>query len=153
MNASITALNNAVQDTLETLAFTEAVPLAADRVRPLPAPFYVTTVEVKQPYAGSIRLMIGRELAISLVSSMLGGSDPMDDATVQDGLSELVNTISGRILAQLVDNSSSFDLGIPQTIFMETARPRGSDVLVRQTYALNEGSIELELAFKKAQAA
>ncbi|HYX31660.1 MAG TPA: chemotaxis protein CheX [Oligoflexus sp.] len=153
MNASITALNNAVQDTLETLAFTEAVPVAAARVEPLSAPFYVTTLEVKQPYAGSIRLMIGRELAISLVSSMLGGSDPMGDASVQDGLCELVNTISGRILAHLVDNSSSFDLGIPQTIFMETARPRDPDVLVRQTYALNEGSIELELAFKKGQAA
>ncbi len=150
---SLKALNEAVQDTLETLTFADVTPVDAKNLAPLEAPFYITTVEVKRPYSGYIRLMIHRDLAISLVGSMLGCSDRMEEAWVQDGLSELVNTIGGRILAHLVDSYSSFDLGIPQTEFMEKDRLRASGVLVRQSYAVNEGHLELELEFRKAQAA
>lgn len=150
---SLNALNDAVQDTLETLTYCEVTPVPRDTYPALDAPLYITTVEVKRPYAGYIRLMISRDMAISLVGSMLGCSDRMEEEWVQDGLSELVNTIGGRILAHLVDTYSSFDLSIPQTVFVEKVLPARLGVLVRQAYALDGGHFELELEFKKAQAA
>lgn len=150
---SLNALNDAVQDTLETLTFCEAAPAPAHSYPPLHVPLYITTVEVKRPYAGYIRLMISRKVAISLVGAMLGCSDRMEEEWVQDALSELVNTIGGRILAHLVDSYSSFDLGIPQTMFVENEIPDRLGVLVRQAYALPDGFVELELEFKRAQAA
>jgi CheY-specific phosphatase CheX len=150
---SLNAINEAVQDTLETLTYSEATPVPADSCPARGTPYYLTTVEVKRPYAGFIRLMISREMAISLVGSMLGCSDQMEESWVHDGLSELVNTIGGRILAHLVDTYSSFDLGIPQTVFVETMQSGPVGVLVRQVYAVNEGFVELELEFKRAQAA
>jgi CheY-specific phosphatase CheX len=150
---SLNALKDAVQDTLETLAFAEAQPVDAGSVTPLTLPYYITTVEVKRPYVGHIRLMIGRDLAISLIGNMLACSDPMEEEWVKDGLSELVNTMGGRILAHLVDKSDSFDLGIPQTELVERDGQRRSGVLARQIFAVNEGSLELELEFDKAQAA
>lgn len=150
---SLSALNDAVQDTLETLTYADVSPVEIGSFPTVCAPFYITTVEVKRPYFGFIRLMISRDLAISLVGSMLGCSDRMEEEWVQDGLSELVNTIGGRILAHLVDTYSSFDLGIPQTELVETDRRDPGGLLVRQAYAVNEGHIELELEFKKAQAA
>ncbi|WP_141734258.1 chemotaxis protein CheX [Oligoflexus tunisiensis] len=150
---SLNAINEAVQDTLETLTYSEATPIPAESCPARGAPYYMTTVEVKRPYAGFIRLMISRDMAISLVGSMLGCSDQMEEEWVHDGLSELVNTIGGRILAHLVDTYSSFDLGIPQTVFVEKVQPGPSGVLVRQAYAVNEGHVELELEFNRAQAA
>jgi CheY-specific phosphatase CheX len=150
---SLNALNEAVQDTLETLTFKEAQPVdAANRVS-LRVPCYITTVAVNRPYCGVIRLKIGRDLAIGLVGSMLGSTQPIEEAWVHDGLSELVNTIGGRILARLVDAYSSFDLGIPETVFVEKESGPAEGVLIRQIFAVDEGSIELELEFKKAQAA
>lgn len=150
---SLNALNEAVQDTLETLTFKEALPVDAASVVSLRAPYYITTVAVNRPYCGVIRLKIGRELAISLVGSMLGSPQPIEEAWVQDGLSELVNTIGGRILARLVDAYSSFDLGIPETVFVANDLGPAEGVLIRQIYAVEESSIELEVEFKKAQAA
>ena len=71
---------------------------------------------------------------------------------MQDGLSELVNTIGGRILAHLVDSSSSFDLGIPQTECVDGLRPAAHSVLVYQAFAVHEGQLALELDFQKAHA-
>jgi CheY-specific phosphatase CheX len=150
---SLDALNDAVQDTLETLAFAEAQPVDAKSVAPLEAPFYITTVEVRRPYAGHLRLMISRDLAISLIGSMLACSGQMEEEWLQDGLSELVNTIGGRILAHLVDKSSSFDLGIPQTELVDKERLQDSSVLVRQVYAVNESHLELALQLNMTQAA
>jgi CheY-specific phosphatase CheX len=150
---SLNALNDAVQDTLETLTFKEALPVDAASVVSLRAPYYKTTVAVNRPYCGVIRLKIGRDLAIDLVGSMLGSPQSMEEAWVHDGLSELVNTIGGRILAQLVEAYSSFDLGIPETILVEKDVGPTDGVLLRQTYAVDESSIELELEFRNAQAA
>ena len=66
------ALSEAVQNTLETLAFQEAIPVESGSYDPLQGPLYVTTVEVKRPYAGTIRLIITREVAQHLIGSMLG---------------------------------------------------------------------------------
>jgi CheY-specific phosphatase CheX len=150
---SLNAINEAVQDTLETLTYSEATPIPAENCPARGLPYYMTSVEVKRPYTGYIRLIISRDMAMNLVASMLGCSDRMEESWVQDGLSELVNTIGGRILAHLVDTYSSFDLGIPQTVFVETMPPGPAGVLVRQAYAVNEGHVELELEFKTAQAA
>lgn len=147
------ALNKAVQDTLETLAFAEALPLDQHETPVLAEPSFVTTVEVKRPYCGRIRLMISHDLAISLIGSMLGRSGPIEEEWVQDGLSELVNTIGGRILAHLVESSSSFDLGIPQTERVNGLRPAAGSVMVYQAYAVHDGHLALELDFQKAQAA
>lgn len=150
---SLNALNQAVQDTLETLTFSEALPVPQDSYPALQLPVYVTTVEVKRPYAGFIRLIISRKMAVSLVGSMMGSTDQVEEEWVQDGLSELVNTIGGRILAHLVDAYSSFDLSIPQTIYAEKEMPAREGVLVRQAFFLNGDFVELELEFRKAQAA
>jgi CheY-specific phosphatase CheX len=150
---SLNALNEAVQDTLETLAYTEALPVEPRTFPALKAPFYITTVAVKRPYSGSIRLKISRNLSLSLVASMLGSTEHLEEAWVQDGLSELVNTIGGRILARLVDAYSSFDLGMPETVFVDKDTAQADEVLVRQGYSVNEGFMELELEFKKAKAA
>ncbi|HET9238614.1 MAG TPA: chemotaxis protein CheX [Oligoflexus sp.] len=150
---SLSALNEAVQDTLETLTYKEALPVDAASIASLRAPYYITTVAVNRPYTGVIRLKIGRDLAIGLVGSMLGSPQPIEEAWVHDGLSELVNTIGGRILAHLVDAYSSFDLGIPETLFVEKEAGPAEGVLIRQIYAVDESSIELELEFKKARAA
>lgn len=149
----LNALNRAVQDTLETLTFKEALPVDKASMVGLRGACYITTVAVNRPYSGTIRLKIGRDLAMSLVGSMLGSPQPIEEAWVHDGLSELVNTIGGRILAHLVDSYSSFDLGIPETVFVEREDRPEEGVFIRQIYAVDESSIELELDFKKAQAA
>lgn len=150
---SLNALNEAVQDALETLTYTEALPVPEGTAAPLTAPYYITTVAVKRPYSGLIRLRISRDLAKNLVGSMLGSQDIAEEAWVQDGLSELVNTIGGRILAHLVDAYCSFDLGIPETVFVENDSAPSEGVLVRQSYSVNDSFIELELEFRKAKAA
>lgn len=147
MMESLSALNDAVQDTLEKLAYSEALPVETASGTLLAVPLYVTTVAVKRPYSGQIALMVPRDLAIDLIGSMLGCPDCMEEEWLQDGLSELVNTIGGRILAQLVDVHSSFDLGIPETVLVNKEPPRPSDVLVRQAYAVNGGRLLLELDF------
>lgn len=150
---SLNALNEAVQDTIETLAYTEALPVEAGTYPRMQPPFYITTVAVKRPYSGRIRLKISQNLGVSLVASMLGSKDLVDEAWVKDGLSELVNTIGGRILARLVDSYSSFDLGMPETVFVEKESDRLPEVLVRQGYSVNECFMELELELKNVRAA
>ncbi|HYX33157.1 MAG TPA: chemotaxis protein CheX [Oligoflexus sp.] len=150
---SLNALNQAVQDTLETLSFSEALPVPQESYPPLHLPVYVTTVEVHRPYTGFIRLIIPRNMAISLVGSMLGSTGNLEEEWVQDGLSELVNIIGGRILAHLVDSFNSFDLSIPQTVCLDKELPSCDGILVRQAYVLNDEHVELELEFQKARAA
>jgi CheY-specific phosphatase CheX len=147
------ALSEAVQNTLETLAFQEAMPIEAGSYDELSGPIYVTTVEMKRPYAGVIRLFITRAAARNLISSMLGNPEQLDEEWLQDGLSELVNTIGGRVVAQLVDTQSSFDLSIPTSQLWDKALPPRFPAGIRQAFMLDDQTIELELDFAAAQAA
>ena len=64
-----------------------------------------------------------------------------------------MNTIGGRVIAQLVDTQSSFDLSIPSSQLWEKAAPPRKGVTITQAFALDDYTIELELDFAPAQAA
>lgn len=103
-----------VAQIMENTAFTEvrraaAEPVYSDRVRGV-------ALLVHDPVQGEFRLLMADGLLKKLAALVYGSVMPVIDEQLEnDFLAELLNTIAGRLLAELLPPEQSFQLGLPQS--------------------------------------
>jgi CheY-specific phosphatase CheX len=110
------ALFQAVSSTLENMAFEQADRPQAD------SPPYKSEndniwarLPILKPTTGEISLQISLEYAQKLAQSLFEGSDNItNDELVKDTLAEVLNTIAGRFMTQLIPAKDEFELGLPR---------------------------------------
>ena len=75
------------------------------------------TIDCIRPIQGKMTLQIPPDLALDITKDIYGWMEDENPAQniIQDALAELSNTISGRIMAELVSEDESFELGLPDT--------------------------------------
>lgn len=108
-------MTQAVSETIESLAFLEATPAPAP---PEPeAELLWVDMLVHDPVQGEFRLTLPAGL-LALIGETLYGR-PASELTAEtrlDLLAELLNTIAGRFLSELLSAESSFKLGLPELV-------------------------------------
>jgi hypothetical protein len=74
------------------------------------------SISVHQPFPGALRLVMPGELVVTIAETLYNPGDPQEiDVILFDVLAELLNTIAGRVLAEVVSHECTFRLGIPET--------------------------------------
>ncbi len=110
------AMINAVSQTLENMVFMEAME-HFDRAYEIPAAESVwSSLLINDPVQGEIRLVMGRELLQKLTSHVFGvNPDEVSQAQMDDILNELLNTIVGLFLTNLLADTQQYKMGLPET--------------------------------------
>lgn len=107
------AVQRAVAETLENLAFMEAFPVSES---PLSCPGEMTAaLHFHEPTQGEIRISIPPTLLENISQNVFGL--PSEDVSVpesKDLLAELLNTIAGRFFIELLPKEQPFRIGLPE---------------------------------------
>lgn len=105
------AMVAAVSETLESMAFME-VAAAKQGSEAMETPVWVTLL-VQEPTPGEFQLILPRALLEAIGENIYGPATAISEQQFQDLLAELLNTMVGRFLGQVLA-AESFRLGIPQ---------------------------------------
>lgn len=105
---------DATLETIENMAFMEVV--KSDKSTPYDEHLVRLRVEIliNKPFPGELRLVLPMNLAIQFTKNMYNlGEEEITEELIKDVLGELINIISGRLMAELVPEDQTFELGLP----------------------------------------
>lgn len=116
------ALKTAVANTLENMAFMEAVSTAAT-CDPADKETWAA-LDVLKPFGGRITLVMPDGLVDQILDGVFGPPDPFggEDETErtfdaqqrEDTVAEILNTLAGQFLSLLVPEDSTFSIAVPE---------------------------------------
>ena len=107
-------LVNATLETIENMAFMEVV--KSDKTTPYDEHLVRLRLEIliNKPFPGEMRLVLPMDLAIQFTKNMYNlTEEEITEELMKDVLGELINIISGRLMADLIPEDQTFDLGLP----------------------------------------
>ncbi|SKA89817.1 Chemotaxis phosphatase CheX [Paucidesulfovibrio gracilis DSM 16080] len=99
------AVHSAVSATMEEMFFLE--PQASD--------FLWSKVRVLEPCTGSVTMAFPRTLLIQAAHGLFGEQERIREQMLWDTLAEVVNTVAGRIMSNLLPPDSTFRLSVPES--------------------------------------
>jgi len=117
-------LTDAVSETIETMAFLEVN--KADSITPYDEHLVRLRVEilVNAPFPGEMRLVLPKSLAGLFAQNMYSLEEQdVTEEIVEDVLGEIINIIAGRLIADILPDDQTFQLGLPligPDAFLET---------------------------------
>jgi hypothetical protein len=111
---------SAVKETFEEMAFLEVIqhlepPNGLDE--PLDeASALRALLLIHDPFPGELCLTVPRPLISSVATTLFAmDQETVTDSTLLDLLSELLNTIAGRVMVKMTPDGTTFRLGLPET--------------------------------------
>lgn len=108
------AMSKAVIDTLENLAFME-VASAKEATREKPNQPIIAALLCYEPLQGEIRAIFPQELMSEVAATVFSLEvEDYSEATIQDVCAEILNTIAGRFLSELLPEHQVFRIGLPE---------------------------------------
>jgi CheY-specific phosphatase CheX len=89
---------------------------------PLKPFYYQTTINVEKPTNAIFTMTFPIDLAVNITKNLYGWMEKEDppENVIQDSLSELINTVTGRVMSILLDEDRTFLLGLPSLEKVET---------------------------------
>lgn len=110
------AMLNAVADTFENLAFMEALPASGGRPETDNETLSAALL-LHEPLQGEIRIAFSRRLMTAVASTVFGlPEQDCTDTTLRDVSAEVLNTISGRFLSEMLPEHQAFRIGLPEIL-------------------------------------
>ncbi|OQX18677.1 MAG: hypothetical protein BWK76_06820 [Desulfobulbaceae bacterium A2] len=122
----------AVIETLENLAFVEVQARPASIAGPVDGVALCCRLLINEPLQGEVRLCMPRALLRQITRIIWAMQEfEVQDTVLHDTQAELLNTLAGRFLAELLPEDETFQLGLPEFCPCEE---RGRDEQVRVWY-------------------
>lgn len=146
------ALTRAVSETMENMAFEQVdIPESDIPVQAGDEKYFWASLPIIKPLSGRIDIQLSVDYARLLAKSLFEGSDnePTDDL-VKDAVAEVLNTIAGRFMTQLVPSKDEFELGLPNVIMGECHVDHVNDI--RRSYDVGGHLLTAFLSGIKADA-
>jgi len=112
------ALTTAISKTMESMTFEEVEVVLEDTRYPEDESNYCwSTLPVLSPVNGALILEISLENAEPLIKNVYGevSEEIINEASINDLLAEILNTIAGRFMSALLPSDQEFELGLPKT--------------------------------------
>jgi hypothetical protein len=150
------AVADAVAETFETMIFTQ-VAVAQDRDGAIQfaesvtdengsgrtppdqnahaESFYQVEIHLTDPEKVLFYMIFPTNLAVAITKNLYGWMEEDDPPRnlVQDSLTEVINTVAGKLMTILIDDHSTFSLGLPSFKALDEIAPYAGDVYVCQT--------------------
>jgi len=121
-------ITRAVTDTIENMAFMEVLP--ADQEQRCDAAeegVVRASLLIHEPNPGELRLEMPVATASGIARVLYGVDDEaLTESMVRDVAGELLNTIAGRVMKDILPGECAFKLGIPEIgddVFLSADRP------------------------------
>ena len=137
------AMTQAVSQTLENMAFMEVME-HPDKTFDIPAEELVwASLLVHDPVQGELRLALPQPLLRTLTGNIFGMDE--DDVTPEqqnDILNELLNTIAGLFMTNLLASDQKYQLGLPEQGKEELPEP-DADTVVWRLMTSDEDPLQL----------
>lgn len=74
-----------------------------------------TAILILHPFPGELRLIVPRELAISMAQNIYVMEEEPSEQILDDLVAEMINVIAGRLMAQILRPHEKFKIGLPET--------------------------------------
>ncbi len=107
-------LVDATLEAIESMAFMDIQ--KSESVTPYDEHLVRLRVEilVNKPFPGEFRLVLPVSLAVQFTQNMYNlEEDEINESLMKDVLGEVINIISGRLMADLIPGDKTFELGLP----------------------------------------
>jgi len=111
------AVRKAIMETFEEMAFMEVYshPAEAEAKTESPADLQEVYLDVLEPLKGTFRLALPKALLAGIAENVFAiPAEELNEQIFQDTLAELLNTIAGQILQEVLTKEQTFALGLPQ---------------------------------------
>ena len=109
------AIRKAVVETFEGMAFMEVFSQQPNDKQKLPADPREVSLAVLEPFKGDFRLCLPKALLILIAETVYAiPAEELNDQVFQDTLFELLNTIAGQTLKEMLSEEQTFLLGLPR---------------------------------------
>lgn len=109
------ALADAVMDTLENMAFTEVEPIDCENFVTRDDDCQWSELLVHGPFQGELRIIMPRSLIRALSETMYGSMNQEKEKEIlDDAMGEILNTIAGRFMNEILSKYETFQLGLPE---------------------------------------
>jgi len=106
------AMHQAVSETFENMAFLAVEPVSSAERQEVD--ILVASLLMHDPCQGEFRLLMPRDLLLQVAEALFAlPVEELNDQLIEDTLSELLNTIAGRFLNEVLPGSV-YQLGLPE---------------------------------------
>jgi CheY-specific phosphatase CheX len=118
------AINHAVIDTLENIAFIEVTPTDAPNTEPIAGPFMTVSLLIHDPLQGEMRMTMPHKMVGQITETVYSMPvEELSEQTLNDNLEEIINIIAGRFMTEMLTEGEMFQLGLPELNPVEAVDP------------------------------
>jgi len=109
------AMLEAVCDTFEKMAFVEVTEQSDELEQEIPSDAIWVSILIHDPLQGEIRLAIPQGLLTNMTADMFGIElSDVEEKQRQDIIAEILNTLAGLFMTNLLPDDQSYKLGLPE---------------------------------------
>ena len=106
---------SAVSQTLENMAFMEAMEHFNPKYEIPTDEVVCNSILINDPIQGEIKLAMSKSLLLKLTCNLFSlGEDEIDPSQMDDILNELLNTIVGLFMTNLLSDNQEYKIGLPE---------------------------------------
>lgn len=110
-------LSNAIGETLEGMAFMEYENVITPNNINLHEDDAISEIAIQTPFEAQLFIVLNEELTGNLYESITGEEhDGKSQEELTDPIKEILNTLAGRFMANLVSGDIDFTIGIPEIV-------------------------------------
>lgn len=142
-NAIYQAMINATSQTLENMAFIEVMEHFDPNYEIPVEDLSWSSLLIHDPVQAEIRLAMPTSLLKSLTSSVFAmDEENVEDAQINDILNELLNTIAGLFMTNLLSDDQEYQLGLPE-LGSEALPEADADTMVWKLMTSDEAPMQI----------
>lgn len=97
--------------------------------------FYQAEIRLISPEKAIFSMIFPGDLAIHITKNLYGWMEENDppESVIQDSLAEIINTAAGKLMTILLDDQSTFTLGLPDLKSLQNLSVESGDIHTYQT--------------------
>ncbi len=109
------AMLDAVRQTFENMAFVEVTEQPEEIDLQIPTEAAWVSILIHDPVQGEVRLAMPQLLLQEMTADMFGiGNDEVTENQRQDIIAEILNTLAGLFMTNLLPDDQTYQLGLPE---------------------------------------
>ncbi|MEJ2199510.1 MAG: chemotaxis protein CheX [Desulfuromonadaceae bacterium] len=109
------AIQHAVIDTLENMAFVEVTPMEPNSTETVSDQDMTVSLLIHNPIQGELRIKMPHTVVAQITETVYGmPAEELSEQILHDNLGEVINIIAGRFMTELLSEGEMFQLGLPE---------------------------------------
>lgn len=119
-NYLVKAMEDSVGYTFENMLFTPIDSFEETDIVDLNVSgIYLSSIEFQSPYEGSIKIFMDKDILQKIMNLMVSDEQVDQDKLCDSTISEILNTIAGRFLAQVAPERQEIEFGLPNNLMVD----------------------------------